>query len=215
MVLYLILLSGSGMGANGSSEGRLKSRSQSSSALYCIGKSGNGSIIEAQSNYGNHNPYSNCHSTAANGLSSSIPADIWDLPCTAKSYSPVGTTKQNRQNINHYYPENYHLDSYLSSGGSRGRPGTTATDAEATATTGSHNSQVGHPGAELAIGPNSSTTATNIVPAGQVSSRSGKKEKGWFLTFLTIYFPLSFSFHTFFASISSARMKCFIVNYIQ
>ncbi|CAL8080934.1 unnamed protein product [Orchesella dallaii] len=169
---------GSGMGANGSShDGRLKSRSQSSSALYCIGKSGNGSIIEAHSNYGNQNHYSNGHSTTVNGLSNSIPADIWDLPCTAKSYSPISTAKQNRQNAGHYIQENYLLDSHLSSGGG-GRP----VDAETITTTGNNSTTsqlIGHP-AGLAIGPNSSAAPThaNNVPLGHVSNRSGKKEKG-------------------------------------
>lgn len=173
----IYMFSGSGMGANGSShDGRLKSRSQSSSALYCIGKSGNGSVIEAQGNYGNQ--YSNCHTDGLNGLSSSIPADIWDLPCTAKSYSPITSAKQNRQNISHYYPENYHLDSHPLS--SSGGPTTAGfLDAETITRTGSNNSQLGYPPG-LAIGLHSSSTAAgaNIVPVGQVSSRSGKKEKG-------------------------------------
>lgn len=176
----LFLKTETGMGANGSShDGRLKinGRSQSSSALYCIGKSGNGSIIEAQGNYGNH--YSNCHSGGANGLSSSIPADIWDLPCTAKSYSPISTTKQNRQNINHYYPENYRFDSSHLSGGGGGAPACPDAAGTITSTTGSNSNQLGHPKG-LAVGANSSTTGANNVPVqlGQVSSRSKKKEKG-------------------------------------
>jgi hypothetical protein len=91
------------MGANGSAQvdGRLKSRSQSSSALYCVGKSsGGGNGVDASpsggpylNNYGSDvncyrgNSY-NQHPTS-NGLSTSIPADIWNLPPTAKSFSPI------------------------------------------------------------------------------------------------------------------------------
>lgn len=175
------------MGANGSShDGRLKSRSQSSSALYCIGKSGDGSVIEAHSTYGNH--YSNCHPGGGNGLSNSIPADIWDLPCTAKSYSPISTAKQNRQNIIHNYPENYLLDSHFTNSGHKTAVG--FPDAETSPYTGSNNNQVGHP---PGLATSSSTTTANIVPVGHVSSRSCKKEKGMERNpFTTLFIPISF-----------------------
>jgi len=91
------------MGANGSThvDSRLKSRSQSSSALYCVGKSSGGNTILEDGSSGvpglgspylnNYNSDLNCHrgNHTSNGLSTSIPADIWDLPPTAKSFSPI------------------------------------------------------------------------------------------------------------------------------
>ncbi|CAG7725378.1 unnamed protein product [Allacma fusca] len=87
----------SGMGANGSTHnGRLKSRSQSSSALYCI-KSGN-----ANNNFqgGGRDPHHPAVYTNGGMLSNSIPADLWDLPPTTKSYSPI-TRKHSRPHLEH------------------------------------------------------------------------------------------------------------------
>ena len=120
------------MGANGSTcshhGGRLKSRSQSSSALYCIKPSvnNNGGLhplqhsSQTQVNYNEESPYYNLNSATSpkpnhhynhhyqgtsNGLSSSIPADLWDLPPNSKSYSPVRLQTQKQSRSQHHLVE--------------------------------------------------------------------------------------------------------------
>ena len=90
------------MGASGSTQGgggRLKSRSQSSSALYCIKANNNGQLgpVDGSSGLGHRRhlhsstgDYTNLayhHHQGNNALSSSIPADLWDLAPTTKSFS--------------------------------------------------------------------------------------------------------------------------------
>jgi len=87
-----------------SSDGRLKSRSQSSYGLDCIKAScnNNGTPGSHHREDGGGRCYYNLNSMdpgkqphppssgggSGNGLSSSIPADLWDLPPNSQSYSP-------------------------------------------------------------------------------------------------------------------------------
>ena len=109
------------MGASGSTQGgggRLKSRSQSSSALYCIKANNNGQLgpVDGSSGLGHRRhlhsstgDYTNLayhHHQGNNALSSSIPADLWDLAPTTKSFSPI-TRKHSRPHLEHQQSAEY------------------------------------------------------------------------------------------------------------
>lgn len=69
---------------------RLKSRSQSSHALDCVKGSNNNELRHGDHSMDEYYVINAQYSTSAaqDGLSSSIPADMWDLPPNSQSYSP-------------------------------------------------------------------------------------------------------------------------------